>query len=129
MCAPVIWTNCVCHRSVIIISYQPVETLVGEEADLLPLRTRHIVTARVQVAQQQDVLLDKCNGWFCPIPRTCCLSSMNCDLFVWHVKKKEVHIGIPAVADINNHIIESIYFLHSAVWRGVLGNQDKVLHD
>lgn len=61
MCAPVIWTNRVCHRSVFIISYQPVETLVGEEADLLPLRTRHIVTARVQVAQQQDVLLDKCN--------------------------------------------------------------------
>lgn len=62
MCTPVIWTNRVCHCSVIIISYQPVETLVGEEADLLPLRTRHIATARVKITQQQDVLLDKCNG-------------------------------------------------------------------
>lgn len=91
MCTPVIWTNRVCHRSVIIISYQPVETLVGEEADLLPLRTRHIVTACVQITQQQDVLLDKCNGWVCPILRTCCMSSMNCDLFVWHVKKRSSH--------------------------------------
>lgn len=54
--APVVGTVRVCHRGVRIIANQPEETLVGEEADLLPFGTRHIATARVEVAQQQDVL-------------------------------------------------------------------------
>lgn len=67
-CTPVIGTVCVCHRGVSIIGDQPVETLVGEEADVLPFRTRHIGTARIEVAQQQDVLSSKCNGSVCHIP-------------------------------------------------------------
>lgn len=63
-CAPVIGAACMCHRGVSIIGNQPVETLVGEEADVLPLWTRHKATARVEVAQQQDVLSSESNGFF-----------------------------------------------------------------
>lgn len=42
--------------------------------------------------------------------------------------KLSIHIGAPASADISHHIIESIHFLHSVFWRGVLGDQNKVLH-
>lgn len=36
---------------------QPLEALVSEEADLLPLAARHVAAAGVEVAQQHDVLL------------------------------------------------------------------------
>lgn len=42
--------------------------------------------------------------------------------------KKDIHVGVPAAADIGHHVVEGVYFLHCAVWRGVLGDQDKVLH-
>lgn len=40
--------------------------------------------------------------------------------------KKDIHVCIPAAADISYHIVEGVDFLHSAARRGVLGNQDKV---
>lgn len=33
-----------------------------------------------------------------------------------------------SLVDVSHHIIESIRFLHSVVWRGVLGDQNKVPH-
>lgn len=62
MGSPVVRTHCVCHRGVCVVSNQPVETRVGEEADALPFGTAHVVTARVEVAHQQDVLSGKCRG-------------------------------------------------------------------
>lgn len=52
------------HRRVFVVGNQPVETLVGEEADLLPFGTAHIAAARVEVAHQQDVLSGRCSGSF-----------------------------------------------------------------
>lgn len=79
--APVVGTACVCHRGVSIIGDQPAKALVGEEADVLPCRMRHIATASVEVAQQQDVLSSKCNGSVCLVPSSRII--MVCDSQVW----------------------------------------------
>lgn len=47
------------------------------------------------------------------------LLSVRC---VCEVAERNSYIGVPAIADINHHIIESINLLHSMVWRGVLGD-------
>lgn len=62
VCVPVVRAVSVWHRSVGLVGDQPVEALVCEESDLLPVGARHIVTACVEVAQQQDVLQGECDG-------------------------------------------------------------------
>lgn len=122
-----------CHRGVRIIANQPEETLVGEEADFLPFGTRHIATARVEVAQQQDVLSSKCNASVLShsqLTYSILLRSGFCEWWLVFARcvKKDIHVCIPAAADIGYHVVEGVDFLHSAVRRGVLGNQDKVAH-
>lgn len=51
-----------CHRGVGVVGDQPAEALVGEEADVRPVRAGHIAAAGVEVAQQQDVLSSECSG-------------------------------------------------------------------
>lgn len=51
---------------------------------------------------------------------------MNGDLCGRGGEKKGIHVRMPTAADIGDDVIERVYFLHSAVRRGVLGNQDKV---
>lgn len=60
--APVVGTAGVRYRGVGLIGNQPAETLVGEEADVLPFSVRHVAAARVEVAQQQHVLSSECSG-------------------------------------------------------------------
>lgn len=68
MCLPVISAVGVRHSSVGLVADQPVEALVCEEADLLPVRAHHIVAVCVEVSQQHDVLQRDCNGLTTPTP-------------------------------------------------------------
>lgn len=43
--------------------------------------------------------------------------------------RRLIHIGIPAVANISHHVVESVHFLLGKVWRGVLRDQDEVLQN
>ena len=56
------------HGGVSRVRDQPVETLVSEEADLLPFGARHIIAACVEVAQQNDVLQGDLNSSTVLIP-------------------------------------------------------------
>lgn len=143
MCLPVISAVGVRHGSVGLVADQPVEALVCEEADLLPVRAHHIVAVCVEVSQQHDVLQRDCNGLTTPTPISyittiivLCTQPILSDatkLLIFCVAvfvelKKSVHVGVPAGADISHHIIQSVHFLHRRVRRGVLGDQNKVLH-
>lgn len=68
VCLPVISAVGMRHSGVGLIADQPVEALVGEEADLLPVRAHHVVAACVEVAQQHDVLQRDCTGLTTPTP-------------------------------------------------------------
>jgi len=119
---PVIGAVSVRHRGVGLIWNQPVETFVREEADLFPFGACDVVTACVEVAQQHNVLEREekvvQQGWL--------LFSLNSTRYFY--LKMYIHIGVPATADINHHIIQSITFHQCKIWRGVLGDQNKVLH-
>lgn len=53
---PVVRTFSICHCGVSLVCDQPVESLVCEEADVLPVGAFYIRAACIEVAQQHDVL-------------------------------------------------------------------------
>ena len=44
------------HGGVHIIGDEPVEALVGEEANLLPVFSVNVIAACIEVTQEQDIL-------------------------------------------------------------------------
>lgn len=111
---PVVGTDSAGHSGVRGIWDQPVEALIGEKADLLPIRARHVATAGVEVAQQDNVL-----------PTVRAKVSQPLSTFSRKRPDSETDVGAPARTDISDHIVQSIHFLHGRVWRGVLRNQSK----
>lgn len=54
-----------CHRSVVVICNEPVESLVSIESDLVPPGAGHIFAVAVEVAQEHYVLLDRDRVDYC----------------------------------------------------------------
>lgn len=123
-CAPVVGAGSVRHCAVGLVWDQPVEALVSEESDLFPLRAHHIGASCVEVSQQHNVLhrvtAQPAFSTFC----VCFLNMLSMFLYLFIY----IHIGVPAVANISHHIMQSIHLPHSVVWRGVLRDQGEVPH-
>lgn len=68
ICVPVIRAISVRHCGVSIRRDQPLETLISEEADLLPFGACYITTACIEVTKQHNVLQDHVSGSVTLIP-------------------------------------------------------------